>query len=49
MPEFFEGLQVSDISQQVKIKVDEYGTEAAAVTFIEKVGCLPPDEKPKPK
>lgn len=49
IPECIEGLQIADIAQQVKIEVDEYGTEAAALTFIAEYGCCPPDEKPQPK
>lgn len=49
IPECIEGLQIADIAQQVRIKVDESGTEAAAVNFMVEAGCLPPDEKPKPK
>ena len=44
-----KNLQISDIAQQVKIKVDENGTEAAAVTFdVMAAGC-PNFERPKPK
>ena len=49
IPDCIKDLQISDIAQQVKIKVDENGTEAAAVTFMAMAGCCPPDEKPKPK
>ena len=49
IPECIEGLQIADIAQQVKIKVDENGTEAAAVTFMAEPGCCPRDEKPQPK
>lgn len=42
-------LQISDIAQQVKIKVDEQGTEAAAVTFMAVTGCCPPEIEPTPK
>ena len=45
IPECIEGLQIADIAQQVKIKVDENGTEAAAVTFLPEPGCCPRDEK----
>ena len=44
-----KGLQISDIAQQVKIKVDEQGTEAAAVTFMAEAGCCPPEIEPIPK
>lgn len=36
IPQCIKGLQISDISQQVKIKVDEQGTEAAAVPLWKK-------------
>ena len=49
IPQCIKGLQISDISQQVKIKVDEQGTEAAAVTFMEEAGCCPPEVEPTPK
>lgn len=39
-------MQISDIAQQVKIKVDEQGTEAAAVTFMAEAGCCPPEVEP---
>jgi len=49
IPGCIRDLQISDIAQQVKIKVDEYGTEAAAVTFdVMAAGC-PDFERPKPK
>lgn len=47
IPECIEGSQMADIVQQVKVKVDENGTEAAAVTCCS-VGCLW-YEKPHPK
>ena len=49
IPQCIKGLQISDISQQVKIKVDEQGTEAAAVTFMAEAGCCPPEVEPTPK
>ncbi len=49
IPECIEGLQIADIAQQVRIKVNENGTEAAAVTFMAEAGCLPPDKNPEPK
>ncbi len=49
VPECIKGLQIEDIAQQIRIKVDESGTEAAAVTFMEAAGCALFDEKPKPK
>lgn len=49
MPDCIKDLQIADIALQVKIKVDENGTEAAAVTFMAMAGCCPPEEKPKPK
>ena len=49
MPQCIKGLQISDIAQQVKIKVDEQGTEAAAVTFMAEAGCCPPEVEPTPK
>ena len=49
IPDCIKDLQISDIAQQVKIKVDENGTEAAAVTFdVMAAGC-PNFERPKPK
>ncbi len=49
IPECIKDLQISDIAQQVKIKVDESGTEAAAVIFEIMAGCCPSFEPPKPK
>ena len=49
IPQCIKGLQISDIAQQVKIKVDEQGTEAAAVTFMAVAGCCPPEIEPMPK
>ena len=49
IPQCIKGLQISDIAQQVKIKVDEQGTEAAAVTFGAVAGCCPPEIEPTPK
>ena len=49
IPQCIKGLQISDIAQQVKIKVDEQGTEAAAVTFMAVTGCCPPEIEPTPK
>ena len=49
IPECIEVLQIADIAQQVKIKVDENGTEAAAVTFMAEPGCCPRDEDLQPK
>ena len=49
IPQCIKGLQISDITQQVKIKVDEQGTEAAAVTFMAVTGCCPPEIEPTPK
>ena len=49
IPQCIKGLQISDIAQQVKIKVDEQGTEAAAVTFEAVAGCCPPEVEPTPK
>ena len=49
IPECIEDLQIADIAQQVKIKVDENGTEAAAVIFMAEPGCCPRDEEPQPK
>lgn len=49
IPQCIKGLQISDIAQQVKIKVDEQGTEAAAVTFMAEAGCCPPEVEPTPK
>ena len=43
IPQCIKGLQISDIAQQVKIKVDEQGTEATAVTFEAVAGCCPPE------
>lgn len=49
IPQCIKGLQITDIAQQVKIKVDEQGTEAVAVTFEAVAGCCPPDIEPTPK
>ena len=49
MPDCIKDLQISDIAQQVKIKVDENGTEAAAVTFMAMPGGCPNLERPMPK
>ena len=49
IPDCIKDLQISDIAQQVKIKVDENGTEAATVTFMTEVGCCPPEVEPTPK
>lgn len=49
IPQCIKGLQISDITQQVKIKVDEQGTEAAAITFEAVAGCCPPEIEPMPK
>ena len=49
IPQCIKGLQISDIAQQVKIKVDEQGTEATAVTFEAVAGCCPPEIEPMPK
>lgn len=49
IPQCIKGLQITDIAQQVKIKVDEQGTEAAAVTFETVAGCCPPEFEPTPK
>lgn len=49
IPNCIKDLQISDIAQQVRIKVDESGTEAAAVTFEIMAGCCPNLEPPKPK
>lgn len=49
IPDCIKDLQILDIAQQVKINVDENGTEAAAVTFdVMAAGC-PNFERPKPK
>ena len=40
-------IHVSQIKQQCVIDIAEEGTEAAAVTFAEFAGCLPPDEMPQ--
>ena len=49
IPQCIKGLHITDIAQQVKIKVDEQGTEAVAVTFEAVAGCCPPDIEPTPK
>ena len=49
IPDCIKDLQISDIAQQMIIKVGENGTEAAAVTFdVMAAGC-PNFERPKPK
>lgn len=47
IPKCIKGLQISQIKQQVKVSVDENGTEAAAVTYMGMCGCCPPEEKPE--
>ncbi len=47
MPECVKNLQINNIVQQVKVKVNENDTEAAALTYIDFIGCCPPIEKPK--
>ena len=49
IPDCIKDLQISDIAQQVKIKVDENGTEAAAVTFEVMAGSCFGLERPMPK
>lgn len=49
IPDCIKDLQISDIAQQMIIKVGENGIEAAAVTFdVMAAGC-PNFERPKPK
>lgn len=48
IPKCIKGLQISQIQQQVKVSVDENGTEAAAVTYMPLCGCCPPEVKPEP-
>lgn len=48
MPTLSKDLQITDIAQQVKIKVNENETETAALTYMCEAGCLPPEEQPKP-
>lgn len=48
IPKCIKGLFISQIKQQVKVNVDENGTEAAAVTYIPMCGCCPPEVKPEP-
>lgn len=48
IPKCIKGLQISQIKQQVKVSVDENGTEAAAVTNMAMCGCCPPESKPEP-
>ena len=44
-----EPTYISQIKQQCVIKVEEEGTEAAALTFADvEVGCPPPDDIPEP-
>ncbi len=49
IPDCIKDLQISHIAQQVKIKIDENGTEAAAVTFMEMPSGCPPDAEHDPK
>lgn len=47
---FAEGLMLSDVLQRCYVKVDEAGTEAAAVTVaMVEEGCYASDEETKPK
>lgn len=48
IPSLVKHIQLSEIAQRVKIKVDESGTEAAALTYCCDVGCAMIDEKPQP-
>lgn len=48
IPKCIKGLFISQIKQQMKVSVDENGTEAAAVTYMPLCGCCPPDVKPEP-
>ena len=47
MPECVKNLKITDIVQQVKVKVNENDTEAAALTYLREIGCCLPIEKPK--
>jgi serpin B len=47
-PKLIKGLQINNIYQQAKVDVDEKGTEAAVVTYMDMVGGLPPMEMQKP-
>ena len=45
-----ENIMLSDVLQNCRAKIDEEGTEAAAVTVaIAKDACCAPEERPKPK
>ncbi|MCD8202133.1 MAG: serpin family protein [Prevotella sp.] len=49
IPDCIKGLQIGQVIQQIKVIVDEKGTEAAAVTSMGmELGCCMPEEKPKP-
>ncbi len=48
IPKCVKNLQISDIFQQVKVIVNEEGTEAAALTVVVEMGCCPPMYEFKP-
>ncbi len=48
IPNLIAGVSLADVIQQGKIKVDEYGAEAAVATYCPFVTSCCPDEKPEP-
>lgn len=48
VPRLVNDVRIDDIIQQVKIKVDECETEAAALTEVCEIGCLPPSFMKEP-
>jgi serine protease inhibitor len=48
VPRLVNDVRIDDIIQQVKIKVDQCETEAAALTEVCEIGCLPPSFMKEP-
>ena len=48
IPKFSKNLKIADVIQQVKVKVSETDTEAAALTYIPMIAGCAPDMKPEP-
>ena len=45
LPHLLKGGMMQDIVQRARLKVDEGGTEAAAVTYMVEAGCCPCEEE----